>query len=81
MKYHDSVIVRHIDLSYRRSPSCSVLTALYSLVMVLRALYALGRAGDGPDGLYALGSAGDGPDDVVRAGDGPDGVVRTGTRW
>ena len=54
--------------------------------MVLTALYALGRAGDGPNGFlcmhwdvlvmvltafYALG----------RAGDGPDGILCTGMCW
>ncbi len=45
--------------------------ALYALVTVLRALYALGRAGDGPVGVVC----------TERAGDGPDGIVPTGTRW
>ncbi len=44
--------------------------------MVLTALYALGRAGDGPDGVVR---AGDGPDGVVRAGDGLDCVDREKT--
>ncbi len=54
--------------------------------MVLMALYVLGRAGDGPDGIVRTGT------DVLvmvlmvlyalgRAGDGPDGIVLTGTRW